>query len=297
MGNKDYIPSPNLKLIMMIGLMGSGKTTETKKLIAKYDAVTLSSDVLREEFPGKNNNDIFEILYDRAKTLLNNGISVILDATNLTIKTRMKALEHFKKIEAERIAYVVATPYEECVRRLYNRETGAAREGILNALKKYSLSFQAPVFGEGWNTITIQRTGIDPAFESKIPQLIADMIGYDQQTHWHDDTLEVHAKKVRDAVPEEIKMAAWLHDIGKMETQSIDAEGQAHYYGHANIGAYQLLLDKDIDYNTVLLVNYHMLPFSWETPKTHEKYRNIFGQTLYYNIMLLHEADINSHKK
>lgn len=55
---------------MMIGLVGSGKSEQAKKLAAKYDAEIFSSDALREEMFGdvnhQTNNDVlFKELHKR----------------------------------------------------------------------------------------------------------------------------------------------------------------------------------------------------------------------------------------
>ena len=35
-----------------------------------------------------------------------------------------------------------------------------------------------------------------------------------------------------------------------------------------------------------------MLPFDWKSEKTKNKYRQMFGEEKFNNLMLLHEADI-----
>jgi len=285
------------QIIVMIGLMGSGKTSETPALAQRYDATVLSSDIIREEFPGTDNEFIFKTLYQRGKDLLLSGKSIIIDATNTTIKARRGARLAFKGIEAEWIAYVILTPYNICVQRLKERETEDKIEAMLDAVRKYYLNFQFPFPNEGWEDIILKKPFGN---QYQVDDFMEPMAQFDQKTHWHEDLLGIHAAKVADAlidVPGVLFNAGIVHDIGKLETQKIDANGQAHYYGHANAGAYHLALTEDIQYETILLVNYHMLPFSWETEKTHNKYKNLFGEKFYSELLLLHEADKGSHIK
>jgi len=49
------------------------------------------------------------------------------------------------------------------------------------------------------------------------------------------------AEQVEDGVPRSsiLKLAAFLHDIGKPEAHTLDADGAVHFYGHAQAGARQ----------------------------------------------------------
>lgn len=80
------------KMILMCGLSGSGKSTISKELALKYNAVILSTDAIREEIYGNpecqdNPEKIFGILRNRIRRNLKNDRNIIVDATNLTIKT------------------------------------------------------------------------------------------------------------------------------------------------------------------------------------------------------------------
>ena len=48
---------------MMIGLVGSGKSEQAKKLAAKYDAEIFSSDALREEMFGDINHQTDNLVF------------------------------------------------------------------------------------------------------------------------------------------------------------------------------------------------------------------------------------------
>lgn len=77
-----------------------------------------------------------------------------------------------------------------------------------------------------------------PIFVQVLPEL-APLRGYDQRTPYHKFDLFTHTAKVLEAVGPELPLrwAALLHDIGKPATQTLEPEGAAHYYGHAQVSA------------------------------------------------------------
>jgi len=289
------------KIIMMVGLMGSGKSTIAKKLAEAESATLLSSDNIRSEFPGISNEATFKLLFERAKQELKNEKSIIIDATNTTMKSRRGALTLFRSFNAHKVAFLVMTPYEECINRLVKRENQENLQGIVSALSRYYLNFQPPMIQEGFDEIIIFRTCETPETD-KIENLLKEQLMFDQKTKYHEDTLDVHTNKVHKAVSEkflfstDLTNAALLHDIGKPRTLSVDEDGQAHYYGHANVGSYLCLLNDDVSYETALLVAYHMYPYNWVTEKVRQKYLNIFGDEMYQDLLELNEADRKSHK-
>lgn len=72
----------------MCGLSGSGKSTISKKIAEKHNAIILSTDGIREEIHGNsecqdNPEKIFGILRYRIRKNLDNNRNIIVDATNL----------------------------------------------------------------------------------------------------------------------------------------------------------------------------------------------------------------------
>jgi tRNA nucleotidyltransferase (CCA-adding enzyme) len=100
----------------------------------------------------------------------------------------------------------------------------------------------------------------------------------------------------------EYPFAARLHDIGKLFTQKFDEDGVAHYYQHENVGCYYLLsnlesIKRHRDYsdeellNILFLVNYHMMPMSWDSDKASQKWLRRFGEYKYKLLLDFNKCD------
>ncbi len=77
-----------------------------------------------------------------------------------------------------------------------------------------------------------------PVFAQIIPEL-GDTIGFDQRNPHHAYDLYTHTAFVTAAVPRELplRLAALLHDIGKVTTFTLDDAGCGHFPGHAKASA------------------------------------------------------------
>lgn len=71
--------------IMMVGLVGSGKSTYAKQLSDDINAIICNSDAIREELFGNENiqnqnEEVFRVLHKRIKNNLKNGKNTIYDS-------------------------------------------------------------------------------------------------------------------------------------------------------------------------------------------------------------------------
>jgi CRISPR/Cas system-associated endonuclease Cas3-HD len=103
-----------------------------------------------------------------------------------------------------------------------------------------------------------------------------------------------------------LKIAAMLHDIGKIATKVRGQDGQCHYYRHNCVGAYESMFylnDKDCDLPLEdklyisNLIYYHAKPLnSWsKSEKSFNSDRRVLGEDMLQDIMLLHNADLVAH--
>ena len=100
-----------------------------------------------------------------------------------------------------------------------------------------------------------------------------------------------------------------LHDNGKAFTKTYinakgENDGQAHYYQHQCVGAYDSMFYLDAaGYKTEEkvyisnLIYYHMHPYmSWQqSQKAMNRDRNLIGEKMFSDILKLHDADISAH--
>ena len=77
-----------------------------------------------------------------------------------------------------------------------------------------------------------------PVLTAVIPEL-APTVGFNQHSRHHSYDLFTHIAHVTEAVPATLPLrwAALLHDIGKLNTFTLDDRGEGHFYGHAQESA------------------------------------------------------------
>lgn len=141
------------KLIMLVGLPASGKSTIAERLSTEFSAEILSSDRLRKEIHGDENiqedhKSLFEELNKRANDYLAAGKNIIYDSTNLNRKRRRHLIQHEIKA-AEKAVYYLNTHVNNCCDRDKLRERTVGEKVIQKMYKNLHI----PVLNEGWNEV------------------------------------------------------------------------------------------------------------------------------------------------
>lgn len=304
-------------LVMLIGLPASGKSTLANQYkVLNYNIY--SSDAIREELGGSETNQninqlVFTTLHKRIKADLAAGISCVYDATNISYKRRMAFLRDLNVICFKK-AIVVATPYEVCLLQNQKRE----RKVPEFVIERMYRNFDMPYYYEGWHEIAIHYNMPEYRWLYNTPQrFIEDVYDFDQQNKYHSETLGRHCELAADYVTTYVQAkqimgsrasvlldAALLHDNGKPFCQTfMDMKGalceSAHYYDHEHVGSYNSLF-----YDTVLtdrlylavLIRWHMqMHFIDKQPHTQEKYKKLFGPSLWRDLIILHKGDKEAH--
>ena len=295
-------------LIFMIGIPGSGKTTNANVLSLVYSAEVFSSDKYRKKLLGdendqSNNELVFNTLYKDIAYNLSLCKSCIFDATNINTKNRMNALNKIesylrKKFKSEIVYRKIATPcltnILECIENDKNRERSVGEQVIL----KFISRFEYPQYFEGFDDII-------PLFGKSVniikrEDLFNRMSGFNQNSKYHKYDLLTHSLVLSDFYNNDdfMKEVSLFHDIGKLFTETKDKEGFSHYYQHANYSAYIIACNPDIvkyyeryksyfNFNAfIFYINQHMhIRDIIKSEKAIKKYKELWGEDLFQSLV------------
>ena len=290
------------KFIILVGIPGSGKSTQASKLAAdlkegKEKFEIISSDHYREMLFGdasiqEHGDVLFKCIYSDLETFLTSGKTVIFDATNVKYKDRKKALDIVKyaekraNIKIQKQAYIMCTAIETCIDRDAKRDKPVTAEVIW----RFAKSYNCPQYFEGFDLIKF--TNFNENNEENCRQRYLRMFTFDQQNPHHKYLLGIHCTRLAQIAFEEGEddvfiEAAKMHDIGKLDTQTIDEKGIAHYYSHENISTLRAIEATseeafDLDTNKLLdvyfIINNHMHIRDIKTEKSINKYTKLWGE-------------------
>lgn len=143
------------KLILLVGLPASGKTTYAEKL-KNENTIVLSSDAIRKELfcdeqNQSNNALVFDTLYKRAREFLANGKNVVIDSTNINRFERRRVLDNFEDFSVEKIAIEIVAKKSLCVERDLKRNRTVGEDII----ESFYLTYEKPTLSEGFDKIEI----------------------------------------------------------------------------------------------------------------------------------------------
>ncbi len=284
------------KLILLVGIPGSGKTTYAKEYARTHEeTVHLSSDLIRAELYGDEFTQgdpvrVFGLMQKRAIEALNGGKSVLYDATNMTRKDRSGIIAACPR-HAQVEAHIIWAPIETCIERDARRDRTVGRAVIDKMLKR----FQAPYYDEGFDSIEIVKTyDFDVILYAQ--KCMNNMkIPHDNPHHTlsvYDHCIEA-SSQIEDT-QSDLYYATMIHDVGKPYVKSFtDSKGNpcetAHYYQHQCVGAYMSYGFPFVTPKIAWLVSEHMSPFM------NTKYYRSLLPYLKKDIDTLHEADIAAH--
>jgi predicted kinase len=125
------------KLIVMVGVPGSGKTTLAKKLVEKGFHY-LNADAIRLELYGSeaeqgDNEQVFSIFFERLEVALGGGLDIVIDNTNINMRQRKPILERAERFSYSDIQlWLLDIPLELCLRRNASRERIVPAEIVSN---------------------------------------------------------------------------------------------------------------------------------------------------------------------
>lgn len=143
-------------LYMMCGISGSGKSTVTSKFAQMIGCEVISTDEKRAEWYGNeedqtHNKELFMRIENMVTDLLNKNENVILDATNISTKSRRRFIMTAKRCKSNVVAVVVHTPIEIAKARNFQRDRKVP-EYVID--RQYN-NFQMPTKEEGFDMVIV----------------------------------------------------------------------------------------------------------------------------------------------
>jgi predicted kinase len=293
-------------LNILIGIPGSGKTTYAKKHLLDDKTVYLSSDDIRLELFGyenQNNNElVFNTMQKRAKEALKSGLNVVYDATNLSRKKRKTIIDIGKRYSAV-YAYMFCCSIGTLLERNMTRQE---RRLPWDKLEMMIKSLDIPFMYEGFDYITYINNGCEKEFN-----IFED---FKQNNPHHGETLGEHCKEIDDYILKKyagygltieetallMDVSCW-HDCGKPYCKEYSEEkGHDTYYNHEKLSAYLYLCYIGSSYSKgmfstsfandeILLLIAHHMDFWKANLKTTKE---LLGGRLFRLLEIFHEADI-----
>lgn len=261
------------RLIMLVGLPASGKSTYTETIVCK-NKVVISSDTLREELFGnrkdtEHNNELFQELHKRVKKNLIDGKDVIYDATNISSKRRRNFLKELSGAEYNKVIFechYIPTNYHSCLLNNIGRHYDVST----SVISRMYHQLQIPMYHEGWDVIKIVEHGV--ILDNHLDKIIQSdyVMSYDELYNIllkfngfneiyelpHDNlnhtlsvsrhTYEVYKtiktlalnKQINNCDVEILLLASMFHDVGKGRTKEFREDSKyANFIGHENISA------------------------------------------------------------
>ena len=138
---------PNL--IMTVGIQGSGKSTWAKKFIAENpDVIYLSTDQIWLTLGPMSDRSIagkvYPILTRRAESALNDGCSVLLDATFVRKAWRKDYIKLGRRFGVKLIAHVFEADRAILLERINIRTSNGGLFVPVDVIDKYISMFEMP---------------------------------------------------------------------------------------------------------------------------------------------------------
>ena len=262
-----------MKLILLSGVAGVGKSTYIKENLA--DATVLSSDEIGAELgvTGGNNSKVFQTMYDRARDLMSQKVNtIVLDATMLTRRRRLGALS---QINPNNYGYEVEVvqlhkPLADILKQNKMRDAVVPERTV----KQMYLSMQPAKVGVDCDKYTL----IAPPFETYNKE-VAKGVKTPHNSPYHKESIKEHidmtVAKTSELYGNEhpVTTIARYHDLGKSVARTerthdeftskfIERTIGEHdsYKGHENVSTmyYHIACQNEVDTDISDAILHHM---------------------------------------
>lgn len=165
------IKIPELSLVLLVGVSGSGKSTFGKKYFKKYEVV--SSDECRGIVSNDTNsqkatNDAFDLLHFIIGKRLKQGLLTVVDATNVQTEARRGLIRLAREYHVLPVAIVLDLPQRLCEDRNEEREDRKFGKHVIRQQKQQLKRSIKGLKREGFRKIYILKSQEEVDSISKI---------------------------------------------------------------------------------------------------------------------------------
>ncbi|MCK9476317.1 MAG: ATP-binding protein [Candidatus Muirbacterium halophilum] len=149
------------EIIVMVGTPLSGKSTYVKNNYPHYKVIS-RDDIIMELSNSDNYNDAWlnvdqklvdKIYNERLNTLLSNNENIVIDKTNMNVKSRSKLISIIPKDYCKIAVVMPILSDEEYEKRNTNRFITENKDISYNVFRSMTDSFEPPTKEEGFNYI------------------------------------------------------------------------------------------------------------------------------------------------
>lgn len=133
------------RIILMIGIPGSGKSTLAKKIVEK-GWTYINADSIRQELYGNeaeqgDKEQVFNLFFQRLEEMMEQGLDVIIDNTNLNPRQRQPILERCAKFGYSDIQlWLLDIPLQTCLERNRSRDRIVPEDIVSNMFMELNKS-------------------------------------------------------------------------------------------------------------------------------------------------------------
>lgn len=147
-----------MKLYILCGLQGSGKSTYAKKHQEIFQAEIISTDQIRKDYQPIAESEVFPTAFSLIKDCFQKGKNVIFDATNINKEARKRNLSGIfsliNKAEIETICVCLKVDKDVCKSRVEKRNTLDNEIYLpLEVIDRFNEDYEDPTLSEGFDEI------------------------------------------------------------------------------------------------------------------------------------------------
>ena len=146
------------KVVIAIGLPGSGKTSYLRRMATMFDYDYVCPDDIRQELSGdaadqSKMGEVWARVYELVRISIENGRDVIVDSTMVKMVDRFTLIGHSRKVGATKVVgFYFQTPWETCVTLNERRWQRVVPMRAMLRMRQ-TLADQPPTEEEGFDSI------------------------------------------------------------------------------------------------------------------------------------------------